>query len=213
MLFMALTPKYRMSEHFSNNAVTTLANSIGTTDTEITVSNADGFPSPNFRIVIDTEIMLVTAVSGVVFTVTRAIESTSLVGHTSNATVAQVLTAGALHQAITDMTIEGQFTVPPVTYASAASFTLDCSASNKHYLDLSGQASATITLENYSLGEYVTVRCITNQVTAVTWAGLTLLWSVGSQPAISGTGIDTFVFLCSDVGSSSFDAYVVAQGM
>lgn len=87
-----------MTEQFANNAATTLSAAIESTDdTSISVTSAAGFPeSGNFRILIDDEILLVTAVDGTTWTVTRGAESTAGTTHLSGAAVTHVLTAGAL---------------------------------------------------------------------------------------------------------------------
>jgi hypothetical protein len=55
------------------------------------------FPTTGqFRIKIDAELMLVTAVSGTTFTVTRGIEGSTAASHANGATVTHILTAGAL---------------------------------------------------------------------------------------------------------------------
>ena len=84
-------------EQFANNAQTTLNGAITAGATSLTVQSAAGFPSsPLFRIVIDSELMLVTAVSGTTWTVTRGIEGTTAASHSSGATVIQMVTAGAV---------------------------------------------------------------------------------------------------------------------
>ncbi len=85
-----------MAELFKNLASTTLAADIDDSTTSITVASAMGFTGGNFRILIDSEIMKVTAVSGTTFTVVRAQESTAATSHTSATAVYNVLTAGAL---------------------------------------------------------------------------------------------------------------------
>lgn len=86
-------------EQFANNASTTLSGTINNSVTSLTVASASGFPSSgNFRIIIDSEIMLVTAVSGTTFTITRAQEGTTAASHTSGATITHILTSGALTQ-------------------------------------------------------------------------------------------------------------------
>ena len=85
-----------MAELFQNLASTTLSGSIDNVITSIGVASAMGFTTGNFRILVDSEIMLVTGVSGTTFTVVRAQEGTSVTAHNSGATVAHVLTAGAL---------------------------------------------------------------------------------------------------------------------
>lgn len=86
-----------MPELYTNDPGTTLNGTIGSGDSSLTVASATGFPgSGNFRIRIDNELMLVTAVAGNVFTVTRGIEGTSAAGHTDGADVNHYLTSGAL---------------------------------------------------------------------------------------------------------------------
>lgn len=84
-------------EQFKNDAATTLDGAINNSVTSITVSSATGFPSsPQFRIAIESEIMLVTAMSGVNWTVARGQESTTAASHADTLAVVHVLTAGAL---------------------------------------------------------------------------------------------------------------------
>ncbi len=87
-----------MPEQFANNAQTTLNGAIASGDATLVVASATGFPgSGNFRIIVDAEVMLVTAVSGTTFTITRAQESTSAASHVSGTIITHVLTAGALN--------------------------------------------------------------------------------------------------------------------
>lgn len=86
-----------MTEQFANNATTTLNGGINNSTTSVVVLNGSPFSSSgNFRIIIDSEIMLVTNVSGNTFTVTRGSESTVAVAHNSGATVTQIVTAAAI---------------------------------------------------------------------------------------------------------------------
>jgi hypothetical protein len=84
-------------EQFANNASSTLNGAINSSVTSLVVTSATGFPTVgNFRLLIDSEIMLVTAVSGTTFTVTRGIEGTAAASHSNGATVTAILTAGSL---------------------------------------------------------------------------------------------------------------------
>lgn len=75
-------------EQFANNASTTLAGDVSVGATSISVASASGFPTDgNFRIIINNEILLVTAVSGTTFTVERAQENTGASTHTTSDTV------------------------------------------------------------------------------------------------------------------------------
>jgi hypothetical protein len=95
-----------MAERFSNEAATTLAAGINAAATSLPVSSSANFPAANFRVRIDNEILLVTAVAGTTWTVTRAVEAVNGVqvaaSHAVLATVAHVLTAGGLQQALQD---------------------------------------------------------------------------------------------------------------
>jgi hypothetical protein len=95
----------------------TLTAPIGASDTAIVVSSTTVFPtSPQFRILIDAELMLVTAVAGSVFTVTRALEGTVAVPHVQGSVTSHILTAGALAQLSAD-TIAAVPSPPVVTFA------------------------------------------------------------------------------------------------
>jgi hypothetical protein len=86
-------------EQFANAAPTALNGSINNSVTSIVVASSSGFPSTgNFRIIIDSEIMLVTAVSGTTWTVTRGYEGTSAASHVDVSQVTHILTAGSQKQ-------------------------------------------------------------------------------------------------------------------
>jgi len=85
-----------MAEQFKNLASTTLGGAIDDQVTTITVASAMGFTGGDFRILVDSEIMKVTAVSGLDLTVARGQEGTNSTAHVNGAAVAHVLTKGAL---------------------------------------------------------------------------------------------------------------------
>lgn len=88
-----------MTEQFANNATSVLASSIGSSDTSLTVTTGTPFSSSgNFRIVVDSEIMLVTGRSSNTLSITRGQEGTVAAAHTSGANVTQIVTAGAIAQ-------------------------------------------------------------------------------------------------------------------
>jgi hypothetical protein len=108
-------------EYFSNGTITKLAADITDAQTTLTVLLASGFPSPNFRINIENELMLVTGVSGTTFTVTRGIEGTVAIAHVSATQVTQIITAGALDTRFSQMIVEDTFADPTIlvpTYSS-----------------------------------------------------------------------------------------------
>jgi len=86
-------------EQFANKASTTLAANIASGDTTLTVSSSANFPTvPNFRILIESEILLVTAVSGTTFTITRGKEGTTAASHVAGKPIDHILTAESLKQ-------------------------------------------------------------------------------------------------------------------
>lgn len=86
-------------EQFANAAQTTLNGSINNSVTTLTLTSTSNFSSiPQFRILIDTEILLVTGVAGTVFTVVRGAEGTTAASHSNLAVITQIVTAGALNQ-------------------------------------------------------------------------------------------------------------------
>jgi hypothetical protein len=96
------------SEKFKNAGSTTLSAGVNNTSDPVTltVASATNFPTAgNFRILIDSEILLVTSVSGTSFTASRAQEGTSIASHSNGSAVALVLTAASLIQAIQDVNI------------------------------------------------------------------------------------------------------------
>ncbi len=86
-----------MTEHFANEALTTLTMQLDKGATTLNVASVTRFPAEGlFRILIDSELMMVTAVEGTTFTVERGIEETTDIAHANGSSVRQVLTAGAL---------------------------------------------------------------------------------------------------------------------
>ncbi len=85
-------------EFLANNAQTTLSAAITTTGaTSCTVTSATAFPaSGTFRVLVDSELMSVTGVSGTTFTIVRGIEGSTAATHSNGATVSQVITAAGL---------------------------------------------------------------------------------------------------------------------
>ena len=104
------------SEQFANKASTFLNNggTLSSGATSLIVSDASTFPTiGNFRILIESEILLVTAVSSNTFTVSRGIEETSAVSHADTLPVTHVLTKGSMFQFLADMNLRDVFTNRP----------------------------------------------------------------------------------------------------
>lgn len=95
-------------EKTANASRTTLNGAIDNSTTSVVVTSASTFPSSgNFRIIIDSEIMLVTTVSSNTFTVTRAQESTAAASHVNGSNVIHILTSGGLNQIRADTISSG----------------------------------------------------------------------------------------------------------
>lgn len=90
-------------EQFANNAFALLSAAISsTTATSLTVVSGTAFPAAgNFRILIDTEILKVTAISGTTWTVARGDGGTVAATHASGATVVAIITKQALDALVT----------------------------------------------------------------------------------------------------------------
>lgn len=88
-------------QQYANNAETTLGASLNNSATSLTVASSTGFPSGgDFTIRIDDEFLLVTAVSGTTWTVTRAQEGSSAASHSNGAAVTMPLTKAGLEKLI-----------------------------------------------------------------------------------------------------------------
>lgn len=86
------------TEKASNNGVSTLDGAIDDSVTSLTVATGEGsrFPTTgNFRVIVDNEIMLCTARSGDVLTVTRGHEDTAAASHADVADISHIITADA----------------------------------------------------------------------------------------------------------------------
>jgi hypothetical protein len=102
-----------MAEQIVNSAQSTLNGTINNVVTSLTVANGAVFPATgNFRILVcdpvtfaNPELMLCTARASNVLTVTRGIETTTAVGHTTGALVTHVATVAGLAQFIAEHSV------------------------------------------------------------------------------------------------------------
>ena len=79
------------------------------------VASADQFPpSPQFRLRVENEIMLVTAVVGRVFSVQRGAENTVVTSHSAGTRVIHILTAGAIAKLVQDFQVNVSISIPPL---------------------------------------------------------------------------------------------------
>lgn len=110
-------------ELFANNPTTSLNGGINNSVTSLIVTSASSFPATgNFRIIIDSEIMLVTAVSGTTFTVTRGAESTTAASHSNSVTITGILTAGAMAAFRADTQTKGTYASLPAATAAGREY-------------------------------------------------------------------------------------------
>ncbi len=127
-------------EQYANNAVSTLGGVIDDTVTALDVDDASLFPTDgNFRILIGSEIMLVTAVSTNTFTVVRGQEGTTAASHSYGDPVTHLFTAESLRRIVADDTPFAGVT-PPLGRITDASGNIITSSS----FTWLNQGSATI---------------------------------------------------------------------
>jgi len=141
---MAILPEF-----YANNPTTSLSANITNVATTLTVASASAFPAnAQFRILVDQEIMIVTAGAGTTtWTVTRGQEGTANVSHLSGAAVSGLLTKGSLSRCTNMVNIYGckEYGRPYIaqgqyqSVANGATYTLlDTSGSNPNtagYID------------------------------------------------------------------------------
>ena len=121
-----------MAELFKNLASTTLNGDHDDTTTSISVVERDGIHDGDFRILIDSEIMKVTGVSGTTLPLCRHQEDTSAASHTNGTAVYHVLTAGAwtpTTRTIWRPMIPMPIDRPPVRLAASSCRPMACSLS------------------------------------------------------------------------------------
>jgi hypothetical protein len=90
------------TELFANNPATTLSGGINSAVTTLTVVSSTGFPAAatgvsQFRVIIGSELLIVTNVSGATWTVTRGAESTVAAAHLNGDAVTHVVTAASVN--------------------------------------------------------------------------------------------------------------------
>lgn len=117
-------------ERFANDAETTLSSAIDDSTTSVAVNDASDFPSEgDFRVIIENELMLVTAVSGNTFTVVRGYESTVAAAHAESESIFHIITSGGLEKYIQEgVPLFGESSLPGTfNLKDASGVTLDAS--------------------------------------------------------------------------------------
>lgn len=101
-------------ELVGNNASTTLDGSVTSGALTITVNSKTNFPTDgHFRILIGSELLLVTSISSLTFTVIRGVEETTPTSHSDSETVEQVLTQAGFSNIIREGVDPFAFGRPP----------------------------------------------------------------------------------------------------
>lgn len=165
-----------MAEQLSNSAASTLSAGIDNIVTSLTVANGTPFPaSGNFRVLIDSELILVGARSGnTLSSLTRGVEATTAASHSSGAAATHILTKLGLTNFIAENSIAQ-------TIADAKG-------------DLIAGTAAD-TLSRLAVGADKTVLMAdSTQATGLGWGGAwaayTPVWaSSGTQPAVGNGSI------------------------
>jgi len=92
-------------EQFVNDASATMNGTVNSTTTSFVVDDASVFPtSGDFRLLVDSEVVLVTDVTANTLTVERAADGTTAATHADTTSIEAVLTAGAIDQYMDDAT-------------------------------------------------------------------------------------------------------------
>ncbi len=78
---------YTAADFSSTSVTSTLSASVNSSQTSLTVASSSSFPSASFRILVGSEIMVVSAISGTTWTVQRGQNGTSAATHSSGTTV------------------------------------------------------------------------------------------------------------------------------
>lgn len=173
-----------MPELFANNAVTSLASPASSGDLTISVTSAAGFPvSGNFRIVIDSELLLVTSVSGTTFTVTRAVESTTVASHLVGVVVSHVLTAASLVLDIQQVSQKKVFAIKTSGYVITATDGLEVIFCNS-------SSGFTITLPAATgTGRVLMIKAVNTASVAVAANGVETIDGVTNQSIYPGDAL------------------------
>lgn len=190
-----------MAINHANFAETTLGAAITTTDgTSITVSSSAGFPNVDFIIAIDTEVMLVTNVSGTTWTVTRGYESSTAATHLNGATVYHNISAGeadsiATKAPLASPTFTGTPTAP--TAAAATDTTQVATTAFVHDVTdtlVANPMTAALNAGNYDLN-HVKMLLLNSLIDdGNSGTSKTIDWNLGIAHKSTLTGNVTFAF-------------------
>ena len=140
-----------LREMLTNLTLTNLDGAIDASQTTLDVVDASDFPATgNFRIKIESELLLVTGVSSNTFTVVRGVESTTGASHGDSTSVKHIATAGAIARMFSDNSMLHDSS-PPLGIISNGSGGLLTSSD----FTWANQGSATIADENGTLNMFL----------------------------------------------------------
>lgn len=139
-----------MAENFANNYSTALDGAINNSQTTFDVLSVSGAPAVNFRIKVENELMLVTGVSSLTFTVTRGIEGTTAASHADGTLVTHVLTAGAIAQRFNELVVP--WSLVPVSGLSHSGNNTLGATNNAVFRPVIVPATLTLTGIGYTCG-------------------------------------------------------------
>ena len=194
-----------MTERFANNASTTLNGTINNSTTTVVVTSAVGFPtSGNFRILVDSELMIVTGVSGNTFTVTRSAEGTGAAGHTSGVNVTHIITAGGLNQYLSEHGGSPGYlpSSVPVLNLTSSSFT-QINVTHATIVDTTGQIS--VRMAPHSTGGNYDVALFHRPMTTTVQIAFTLSGPTSGSSTNFACGIGLY-----HTGQNKFESYHIA---
>lgn len=197
-------------EQFSNHSGTTLsAPGITSTTRPVTfsVASSAGLPaSGNFRVIIDSEILLITSISGTSLTGSN-VEGTSPATHNTGAAVTHILTAGALQQVEKDVNLGVGAQTNVVAFSATPTF--DASLGSIQQITLTGNVTSS-SIINLTAGQELTFLIIQDAT-----GGHTFAWPAGMHGpmTIGGNASKSSVqqFLSTTTAASGL--YAVTSGV
>ena len=137
-------------EQFTTAASTILNGSITSGSTSLTVLSATNFPTyAYFRIRVESEIMIVTAVSSTTFTITRGAEGTTAAAHNSGVQVVHIVTAQSLASSNWNIAFDLDLTaLTTATYGTDGTFTFTGAPAAYNYTWTKGNSANEATHAN-----------------------------------------------------------------
>lgn len=167
------------TEYFANNATSALSGSITSGSPTLTIFDPVRFPATaQFRLLVNSEYMLVTGVTGSVYSITRGIEGSIASGHVSGAVVSHVLTSGgllALGPRVSPFFLANEIVLSNLTWVN--------------------QGTATATQDNLGIGirgptSTANLRCLVRALNPTTGYVFTVpVWYLGFGGVVSCGGI------------------------